>query len=152
MGSGRGSTAHSSRHSVSSASYKRHTSAQEGGGGERESAHDSMEWPSISSCFPSEMHKTKPIPYQYMGAPRDCSTPVPNVKYPWGNSAIEGNDTDQSQAKMHPRLVIGGATPIPHPLWLTSLKRGRGILLTSTGLLSAMLTNLASRIATAHET
>ena len=35
---------------------------------------------------------------------------------------------------------------------LTSLKRGRGILLTSTGLLSAMLTNLASRIATAQET
>lgn len=37
-------------------------------------------------------------------------------------------------------------------IFLTSLKRGRGILLTSTGLLSAMLTNLASRIATAHET
>lgn len=36
--------------------------------------------------------------------------------------------------------------------FLTSLKRGRGILLTSTGLLAAMLTNLASRIATAHET
>lgn len=39
-----------------------------------------------------------------------------------------------------------------HLLFLTSLKRGRGILLTSTGLLSAMLTNLASKIATAHET
>lgn len=37
-------------------------------------------------------------------------------------------------------------------LSLTSLKRGRGILLTSTGLLSAMLTNLASRMATAQET
>jgi hypothetical protein len=36
--------------------------------------------------------------------------------------------------------------------FLTSLKRGRGILLTSTGLLSAMLTNLASRIATAQDT
>lgn len=39
-----------------------------------------------------------------------------------------------------------------HLSLLTSLKRGRGILLTSTGLLSAMLTNLASRIATAQET
>lgn len=30
----------------------------------------------------------KPTSFQYMGAPRDCSTPVPHVKYPGGNTAV----------------------------------------------------------------
>jgi len=64
------------------------------------------------------------------GCPHKCYVPL--YPEPW---------KQRKDAQSHAHLSL-----------LTSLKRGRGILLTSTGLLSAMLTNLASRIATAHET
>lgn len=123
----------------------------------KERVHNSMGWPSISSCFLSKMHKTKPSevdPLPICGSTQGQLYPCAQCKVPMRQGSRRVERTRLTRAKMHsaPQTHQWGARQTPSPLRLTSLKRGRGILLTSTGLLSAMLTNLASKIATAHET